>query len=668
MGCIATIAAWAFTLCAEATDYHRLTQLPAMYIETFDGKPVLDHDVYKYCKLAFVTEDNTVTVFDTVKIRGRGNTTWNMDKKPYRIKFLKKQKLLGKGFAKAKSWVLLANAGDKLMLRNGLSTYAGQLMKMPFTPADKFIDLMVNGDYRGTYQLTDQIQIHPHRVNIVEQDTAVTNPLTDITGGYLLEPEGLTAPDGLYFDTANGCHIRIHSPDPDIINKRQESYIKTFIDRFENALYSSTFTSTTKGYRQYTDTTSLIDWYLVNEISGNPDGFWCSYIYKERDEDKIHFGPIWDFDICYNNCSRQGDVTRKLAIQFGYGSNYTIKGWFSRMWNDPWFKGAVCARFDDLRKQGLEEKMCHYVDSMSAKINESQEQNYRIWSIDKKYYDEIYIYSSYAEYADQVKRFIREHCAWLAGEFHRRLGERPSTNFYPSKDYCYKFHSKAFPNKVFAPENDLRDKPAAVALYDETEDNTLQMWNVYLAGGYYVIVNEQTGMALTDMGNTTTTTQLQTAPLDTTNHRQHWTFVPQSTGNSYNVKNLMTGNIVYNTNGMADNGNPTSGTAGTTADKSNKNRLWVPASIGRPQLSAVEAAEAEEDYALAYSNNGNRLRFIAHDRSLLTFTAHIYNAEGKVMGQFRGNETFNTDHLPAGIYIVSWKFGGSVHSGKFIKQ
>ena len=92
---------------AAADTYKQKTTLPTLYIETFDQKDVTDHDNYKYCRIVMVNGADT-TRFDSVRIRGRGNTTWTLPKKPYRIKFPKKTRLLGEEEAKAKDWVLLA--------------------------------------------------------------------------------------------------------------------------------------------------------------------------------------------------------------------------------------------------------------------------------------------------------------------------------------------------------------------------------------------------------------------------------------------------------------------------------------------------------------------------------------------------------------------------------
>ena len=106
--------------------YVKLTDLPTLYIETFDGNGIYSKDVYEYCRFHYVDEVGTVEFFDSVSIRGRGNSTWNMAKKPYRIKFLNKEKFLGTGYAKCKKWTLLANAGDKTMIRNAVTSAMGE--------------------------------------------------------------------------------------------------------------------------------------------------------------------------------------------------------------------------------------------------------------------------------------------------------------------------------------------------------------------------------------------------------------------------------------------------------------------------------------------------------------------------------------------------------------
>lgn len=651
------------TRAAAADTYKQKTTLPTLYIETFDQQSVTDHDNYKYCRIVMVNGSDT-TFYDSVQIRGRGNTTWTLPKKPYRIKFPRKTRLLGSREAKAKDWVLLANAGDKLLLRNALATCVGKFMQMPFNPCFQFVDLYLNGNYDGNYQLTDQMEVHKGRIEIARQDTIVTDPTTDISGGYFLEPEGNTASDGLYFMSKQGCHIRVHDPKPDVINTKQLNYIKAYINKFETALYGDDFTHEKRGYRQYTDTTSLIDWYLVQEISANPDGFWCSYIYKDRASEILHFGPIWDFDICWNNCSRMGDVTQRLAIQFGYGSNYTIKGWYTRMWADPWFKHAVYNRFEQLRNQGLDERMLCFVDSMAEVIRPSRIENYKRWSISNKVYDEVYLFNTYDEYVENIKSFITAHNRYLSSEFLRRRGQVPTKDFVAEEEYSYKIYCKAFPNMTI---NEEDNQVGISRVKDENDD--AQKWNIHATDGHFMILNAVTGRALADQGAMTGDLLSTTQP-DSMNRSQLWDFIPQGVGGYYNIKNVRTGRVAYNKDGMAMEGNPICNALSDDRDATSGNRQWQLMTVGKSVLTPVESIEAQTDYVLAYSAEAQTLRFLCEevDRERMNFTASLYNSSGMLMGHVPSTGTFSTACLPQGLYIVTWKFGGTSHSCKFIKR
>ena len=256
-----TILLFVFTMTLQTVfaQYVRMTDLPTIYIETFDGYGIYSKEYYKYCKLHYVDEADNVTSYDSVSIRGRGNSTWNMAKKPYKLKFNNKEKFLGKGYAKAKKWTLLANAGDKTMMRNAITSAMGEFTTLKFNPAAKFVDMVLNDEYVGTYQISDQVDVRPHRVNIEEQPYPITDS-TNITGGYLLEVDGFK--DGNSFTSSTySAPVRIHYPEDEEIDRTQTNYIRNHVNAFEKALASADFTDSVKGYKAYVDTTSLIDWH-----------------------------------------------------------------------------------------------------------------------------------------------------------------------------------------------------------------------------------------------------------------------------------------------------------------------------------------------------------------------------------------------------------------------
>ena len=151
------------------SNYQRLTNLPHVYINTFDGKDVTSKKAEVSVNLYMVDEKDSVAVYDSIAIRGRGNSTWNLEKKPYRIKFKEKTRFLGHERANAKKWTLLANHGDKSLIRNALASYIGDLCGQVFTPGARFVDLTMNGVYQGCYQISDQIEVRKKRVDIEEQ-------------------------------------------------------------------------------------------------------------------------------------------------------------------------------------------------------------------------------------------------------------------------------------------------------------------------------------------------------------------------------------------------------------------------------------------------------------------------------------------------------------------
>ena len=107
------------TFWLQAQEYVQQTDLPTIYIETEGGRPIVSKEDYVDAVLHYV-DSNGVKTYDALGVRGRGNSTWNLEKKPYRIKFAEKQEFMGSKRAKAKSWTLLANFADKTLLRNAV--------------------------------------------------------------------------------------------------------------------------------------------------------------------------------------------------------------------------------------------------------------------------------------------------------------------------------------------------------------------------------------------------------------------------------------------------------------------------------------------------------------------------------------------------------------------
>lgn len=493
---VVKLCAWTvamtMALCAEAqAKYERLTNLPAIYIRTYDNVPITGKTTYVLATMWYVDENDGVTRYDSLEIRGRGNSTWNLAKKPYKLKFHVKEKLLGNSRANAKKWTLLANAGDKTLIRNAVTSLLGEFEGMAFCPAAKFVDLTLNGVYLGNYQISDQVEVKKKRVHIAEQDFPLTEA-SDITGGYLLEVDGFM--DGNCFTTSKGrVAIRVHYPDEEEIVAKQNRYIRDYIGGFETALFGDDFRDAEKGYRQWVDSVSLANWYIATEVSANIDGFYSTYFYKNAQDSLLYWGPLWDYDIAYGNDSRKGDTGLSMMTDVGYGETRT---WVNRMWNDPWFAALINRRYRELVDGGMEDYLINKIDSLVALVQESQDLNYKKWGINRRMYNERVLYSSYDQYVDDLKSFISVHIEYLRTAFMKKKPAGPTPPFV-AENYYYRF-TNANTTKAMDIVGQSEEAGAGICTWSDIRGRESEDWVVTPVGEYFHITNRKGGMALND--------------------------------------------------------------------------------------------------------------------------------------------------------------------------
>ena len=223
-------------------------------------------------------------------IRGRGNSTWDQAKKPYRVRFGKKTSLFGK--EAAKSWVLLANYYDTTFALNAIAFRLGQKMGLHGTPTSQFADLYLNGSYKGIFQITEQVQTNPGRVDI------------DKNLGWLVEFDYHSpAPKDIHF-TTNQYQLTtfIKSPE-DLPDQSGYDFVKREVNELCDSLYSNNFPN--NGYRELVDLESFAKYILIQQLMDNfdfnskiQDGGLpgSNFAYKDFGG-KIHAGPLWDFDL-----------------------------------------------------------------------------------------------------------------------------------------------------------------------------------------------------------------------------------------------------------------------------------------------------------------------------------------------------------------------------------
>ncbi len=368
-------------------------------------------------------------------IRGRGNSTWMADKRPYKLKFEKKQDFFGMGANK--HWVLLANYYDFTMLRNKYTYWLGAEMGMEFTPQCVFIDLVMNGQYLGSYYLCEQIRVGKSRVNIDDlEDSPELSEGEGITGGYLLSLGGEEG-DYRMVTTANNNFL-IENPDfTDYVNEAQYNYISDYLRATDEAIYAKDFKNLEgKHYSEYLDVDAAIDYYLVQEFSLNGDAFGSgsTYLYKKRGG-KLFWGPLWDFDYVAWGAT---EYTHNEVE--GFYSNNTA--WFSRLLTDPEFVSKLKARWKQIKP--IFEKSSSdgdIIDKYARELYMSQKANYYVCGTEYSgsSYDDYYGMGGYNAYnnvdnynkgsdgeqqdeevhvvfdteVQRLKRWIRERIDWF---------------------------------------------------------------------------------------------------------------------------------------------------------------------------------------------------------------------------------------------------------------
>ena len=280
--------------------------IPIIEINTLKKQEPYNKEDYVDCSVSISNCDDELEVsMGEAGIRLRGNSTMTAPKKPYRIKFEKKQSLLGSE-EKFKSWVLLADYFDQSSIRNFAAFSLGsKLDNLHFTPTAHHVALIMNGEFRGLYLLTDQVDEKDGRTSVEEdvEDMNINNPFDTIP--FLVEvdekalSEGVTGVDNFDIDFLFPAEIKY--PESDERVDGSFDYIKEYVTAVFATLKSGekmdvSFSDTPVGFEDLVDVDSFIDYYLMAQIMVNLDaGKKSIYIHKPAGE-KLQFGPIWDYD------------------------------------------------------------------------------------------------------------------------------------------------------------------------------------------------------------------------------------------------------------------------------------------------------------------------------------------------------------------------------------
>ena len=378
------------------------TGLPRLDIDT-GGIKIRSKEEYVPCTVNLSGAESEFCFDDlSAGIRGRGNDTWKFyPKKPYRIKFDEKVSIFGE--EKNKSWVLLAMYNDYSLLKDRLAFGMSETLgTAPYSPSYNYVEVYLNGRYNGVYLLTDQVDENKGRSGVKEDFTA-----EDIAVPFLVELDARAAEEGAEGEVwfyAGDCKYLIKYPEPDErYTDAQFEYVEGYINKCEALCRKSGVTMSELS--EYIDMESFIDFYIVEELMGQPEINWKSVFMSKSKDGLLKMGPVWDFD-----WSAVGPYIGKYRLDYkdeieGLRSS---ENWFRRLYdNSPEFRKALAERWIEVKPLLLET------------VSRVREENSYILKAAKRDYLRWHWYElrPYSKAVEENLEWVEKRAKWLDKAF-----------------------------------------------------------------------------------------------------------------------------------------------------------------------------------------------------------------------------------------------------------
>ncbi len=504
-------------------------RLPVIEIQTKYNRPISSKDRYADAEMT-LTDGEEVQHFQ-IQIRGRGNSTWSLPKKPYRIKLSEKSDLLGLG--ESRHWILLANHYDGSHLRNKLSYDLSAAMGM--TAVDTtFVNVILNGEYAGLYQLSENIRPAKDRVPVIdwedvaedaaaaiaereemnaeeaealtlamEQDLSWITSGTfegreidkyinlsryDTTGGYILELDEYYD-EVSKFTTPQDVPIMIKSPEYLNTNDEMFGYIRDWVIEMEEAMFAPDgYNSLGKHYSEYIDMNSFVDYWIVNQVFKSVELLYKScFMYKPADG-KLVFGPVWDMDWSSgNHANLTGDGADPCSWTHQYSQDREY--WYRALYDDPYFITKLQDRWWEVRS--LIDEMMASMDTIAEELAYAAEDNSRVWGT-----------RSFAEETADLKEWLNTRIAWMDEQLAKRDPDIAGLGIEESRAYSIRILDEAG-NEL--PEDTLSDEHRQADMHYngigelrirvDTHSRSTEKVDLYINGILYRSIDAVKGIA-----------------------------------------------------------------------------------------------------------------------------------------------------------------------------
>ena len=354
--------------------------------------------------------------FGRIGIELRGSTSQGHNKKPYGFETRMDDDVTNRnvsllGMPAENDWILNPMNDEPSFLRDCLS-YNLYSALGHYAPRTHYCEVIVNGDYRGLYFLTEKIKIDKNRVNIVSMDsTDISFP--DISGGYIVKADKLTGGDVAAWTTPaydywEDVNYIYHDPKPEEITAEQGAYIHQYFDSVALAIANQNEDVST-GFPALIDIASFIDFMILGEFASNVDIYQKSTFFHKDRRGKLRAGPVWDFNLAYGYDFGSVGRSGYDVLQFDNGDNTGSEFWHQLYENDT-YRCHLHARWNKLKGEGCAlslNRVNGIIDSLASIIQEAMTRERARWN--RSY--------NYTNHINTMKRWIDNRFHWLDSTF-----------------------------------------------------------------------------------------------------------------------------------------------------------------------------------------------------------------------------------------------------------
>ncbi|MCL1924395.1 MAG: CotH kinase family protein, partial [Defluviitaleaceae bacterium] len=322
-------------LASTNTEYR---EFPTLYMTSYENPFTVERD-YWHTGSIELTGAGSYNFGETeVRLRGRGNSTWYLgwnnavQKRPLRIRFPETGSFFGS--YEHRDWILLANAFDPTGgLRTNFSFEFSRAISNEFVPNTNFINLNVNGQDMGVFQLVDERDIGQGRAELtLSSDPAISE--------YWLELDFRSS----HFNV-NGNYYDMREPSGGARTPAHIEYGRNFINAVSEAIRSQAW----EDIIALVDMEAMVNFYINQELVKDPDeGMTSTFmtIRGQGEERRLFMGPVWDFDLALGNMGTYALGTENPSGLWAAYRNY----WFENLMQIPQFRELVRNRWNEIKE------------------------------------------------------------------------------------------------------------------------------------------------------------------------------------------------------------------------------------------------------------------------------------------------------------------------------